>query len=472
MKIWHTALALIVLLALGGALYYVRQNPQVMPQEGFPKEDLFTFDPSQVDGLTIEIDKESPMVFQKSVDGSQTKWAITSPPGIAGDSKSIENFIGNLPKIKAIPLNLEPGTSLSDYGFEQPQRKYSFQITGGQPFDLEVGGENPNGFARYGRLAGSEKIFMLDLLNAEPLIRNVLFDYRDKRAVPLDMSQVQQIELQYYLRGGAPSAQDLEEARRRRLPVNPPKVVFSRQSSGDWKLTSPSVRTDYGTAQELIRALENSQILAYEDENPQSLNRYGLAPEEVRAELRSAAGTSNFIIGNLKEGEELRYYARNSIWPYVFTVDQSIYSQLTKDMEQYRSRYLFDYSAAPATRRLEIQTADGSLRLDRKGDTWASSDSSQKAIDTAKVDAFLNYIYSLRIQHYVEDRPNRYDSFGLEAPWIVIKVYTGDSNTEETVLFGRKGEGFYTARQGEPSIYEMAPGEPENIETRLKELGL
>ena len=53
---------------------------------------------------------------------------------------------------------------------------------------------------------------------------------------------------------------------------------------------------------------------------------------------------------------------------------------------------------------------------------------------------------------------------------MTVKVITGKDNREETILFGRKNDHFYAARQGEVSVYEMSPDEPKNIESRLKEL--
>ena len=46
----------------------------------------------------------------------------------------------------------------------------------------------------------------------------------------------------------------------------------------------------------------------------------------------------------------------------------------------------------------------------------------------------------------------------------------GERNQEETIVFGRASGKFYAARQGEPSVYEMSPNEPDNLETKLKDL--
>jgi len=46
----------------------------------------------------------------------------------------------------------------------------------------------------------------------------------------------------------------------------------------------------------------------------------------------------------------------------------------------------------------------------------------------------------------------------------------GEKNQEETIFYARKDKKFYAARQGEPSVYELSPNEPDNLEAKLKEL--
>ena len=481
MKIWHTVIALLVLLMLGGVLYYLNQQAEKPSPEGFPKKDLFTFQPDQVEEFTIEIQGSPTATFRRvaarppssGADGqptNQPQWEISYPPGVAADSKEVQSFLDGLPKIKSVLLDLQAPSSLTDYGLDQPQKVYKFKLKDGRDTALLIGKENPNGFGRYGKLGASTEVFLLDLLNAKALLDKTLFDLRDKRVLPVAMNQAQQLELHFYLRGGAPTPAEMEEARRRKVSLNPPQVVMTRLLNGDWQLTDPALRTDHGNTGELARLIERAQVQSFEEENPSALSRYGLAPAELSLEVKTPSGSYSLMIGNRKSGEQLLYYAKNSVWPHVFTIDQSVYSQLTPDFERHRSRYLFDYSEAPKTRRVEIQTADRTFRFDRKGDVWVDSQNAQRQLDGSKVDGFLNYVYTLRIQYYTSDQPGRLAEYGLDKPWMIVKVITGEANREETILFGRKNDHFYAARQGEPSVYEMSSGEPENIESHLKEL--
>ena len=45
MKVLHTVIALVLLLALGGVFYYLRQQPAAEPEGTIPKKKLFAFAP-------------------------------------------------------------------------------------------------------------------------------------------------------------------------------------------------------------------------------------------------------------------------------------------------------------------------------------------------------------------------------------------------------------------------------------------
>jgi len=112
----------------------------------------------------------------------------------------------------------------------------------------------------------------------------------------------------------------------------------------------------------------------------------------------------------------------------------------------------------------------GPLRYDRRGENWVKTGTPEVKMKDAQVENFLNGVHAIRISTFTSDEPNRFAAYGLDKPWMSIKVTFGESNRQETILFGRKADKFYAARQGEPSVYELSPAEPASMEDRLKEL--
>lgn len=173
--------------------------------------------------------------------------------------------------------------------------------------------------------------------------------------------------------------------------------------------------------------------------------------------------------GEQGDQENLGYYAKNSLWPHVFTITQVLYDQLNQGVDSYRNRFLFDFETNTA-RRLEILGPLGEMRFDKKGEDWVKGADSQARMEASNVENFLNHIHALRIQHYTTDEAGRFAGYGLTQPWLTIKVTYGEQNKEETVVFGLRNKRFYAARQGEPSVYELGSSESGNLETKLKEL--
>jgi hypothetical protein len=53
---------------------------------------------------------------------------------------------------------------------------------------------------------------------------------------------------------------------------------------------------------------------------------------------------------------------------------------------------------------------------------------------------------------------------------MTTNVTFSKENRQETVIYSRKDGKFYAARQGEPSVYEISPHEPDNLLAKIKEL--
>ena len=475
MKVTHTIIALVILLGLGGVFYYLNKQPvQTSSSSETPKKKVFSFQADQVEEFTLETPNQPAATLRrvtpaaapkpgdsaKPAEPSQAQWEIVSPAGVVADSAQVQSFLEELPKLEDTPLDGAAPASLADFGLDQPQKVFRFKLKQGQTVALSIGGENPSGSAKYGKLDSSPALFLLDSVDTKAL-EKTLFDLRDKRALPVVMDKVQRIELAF-------NFQD-QKADQAGLPSQPGKIVMTKLSNNNWELAEPSLRTDNGNTNYFVTVLTGALMKSVEEESPKSLSSYGLDRPAIRLTVKLPDSSASLLVGSKKSGDDVAYYAKNSVWPLVFTINQSTYDQLKQDLDNYRNRYLFDFQTS-GTRRVEILGPAGELRLDKKGEGWFKAGAPEKKVDGAKVDAFLDSIHNLRIQQYAADKPGQLAQYGLDKPWLRVKITFGEKNQEETILFARKDKRFYAARQGEPSVYEMAPGEPDNIEPKLKEL--
>ena len=463
MKVSHTIIAVVILAVLGGVFYYLEQQPEPLSPEEAAKQKVFTFDAGQVEEFTIESPDEPAFTVRRAstarAAGAEqaeaaappaTGWQVVAPAEIAADNSEVDTFVGEIPNLESTPVEGSASLEPSEYGLDMPQKTLRFKLRDGQTVTLSLGDQNITSTAKYGKLDSSPNVFLIETASAGVLDKT-LFNLRDKRAIPLAVDQAQQIEVEF-------NSNDRKG-----------RLALAKQQDGNWHLTDPAVRTDYGSSNYFVTTLSGAVMSAVEEEAPAAIGKYGLNQPAIRLTVKLADGRSaNLQVGS-KAGDEAAYYAQNSVWPQVFKINQSTYDQFNQQLDNYRNRYLFDFETTNA-RRVEIQWAEGAVRLDKRGDNWFRTGATEAMVETAKVDDFLNSVHALRVQQFTTDRAGQLAQYGLNEPWMRVKVIYGENNSEETVVFARHDNRFYAARDGEPSVYEMSPEEPDNLEPKVKDL--
>src|SRR5581483_2125385 len=258
-----------------------------------------------------------------------------------------------------------------------------------------------------------------------------------------DMSQASRIELHFDFGASKASQEEIAKAKQLGLPVRPPRILFVKQPNGNWQLQEPVVRTDFNSTNYLATTIGGGQMNSVEEEKTDSLAKYKLDRPQIRVDVTTPGGVQSLIVGGEKKvGEQQFFYAKNSVWPHIFTILRTVYDQLNQDYEAYRNRYVFDFETASA-KRVEILGPTGELRFERKNNKWMRAGSPEKEMEDQKFEGFLDSIHNLRIAAYPTDAPGHFAQYGLEKPWLKIKVTFGEKNQEETVVFGRANKKFY-----------------------------
>ena len=490
MKVTHTLIAFVIVLALGGAFYYLDRLPEKPDEKAIPKEALFPFTADQVAEFTLQAVSQPAATFRRIADtppaahadssataepGAENnpatpQWELIAPEGIAGDSSQIQFFLEEIVGMQGSPLVTDAPPEWSEYGLEAPEKSYQFKLKDGKTVELSIGMENPAGYARYARRDNAAPILLIDDVDNKALIEKTLFDLRDKRILPVNAEAAERIELRFSLGGAQPSAEDLAKARELGLPVKTSRIVMTKQLNGNWQLDEPLLRTDYGATNYLFSTLSGGILRNIEEEKSSSLAKYGLNSPQIRVDVKTSSGTQSLLVGNqITRGEEQLFYAKNSVWPHVFTILRTAYDQLNQDLESYRERYLYDFDQINA-RSLEIEGPMGRLRFGLRGEEWFMAGSPEKKMDDLQMSNFLNAVHALRISTYTSDERNRFAAYGLDKPWMTTKVTFGEQNREETVVYSRQDGKFYAARVGEHSVYELSSHEPENLLGKIREL--
>jgi len=352
MKVSHTIIAVVILAALGGVFYYLEQQPAAPSAVEAAKQKVFSFAADQVEEFTIEALNQPAVTVRRAAAAGEpaaappaggAPWAIVAPAEIASDTSEIESFINEIPNLQSTPVEGDTPLAASEYGLDAPQKTFRFKLRDGQTVALLLGNQNITGTSKYGKLDSSPNVFLIETASATVLDKT-LFNLRDKRAIPVAVDAARQIEVEFNYKDGAQAGTG--------------RLVLAKQQDGNWHLTEPAVRTDFGSSNYFVTSLSGAVMSSVAEEAPAAIARFGLDRPAIRLTVRSADGAAtNLWIGN-KAGEEAAYYAQNSVRPPVFTLSQSSGGSCIRNE-------LFERVS------LQVQTVPMRIRGDRFVQRWS-----------------------------------------------------------------------------------------------------
>ena len=119
-----------------------------------------------------------------------------------------------------------------------------------------------------------------------------------------------------------------------------PAITLARES-GDWSLTAPvNARADFSPVDGLISRVDSAQMTSIVNEGdeptPAELRSWGLNNPRLVVTLGAGSNRASLALGG--EAEENRVYARDLSRPLVFTVEESLLTDLSKEPGDLRNK--------------------------------------------------------------------------------------------------------------------------------------
>jgi hypothetical protein len=211
----------------------------------------------------------------------------------------------------------------------------------------------------------------------------------------------------------------------------------------DWRIARPiSARADYAAIEGLLTRLSSTfmqKIVAPEATN---LAMYGLDRPALTASVTGGGARANLMIGRADDGAR---FAKDSGRPEVFTVEDTLFTELAKDAPEYRRKDLFDARSFTANR-IEIRRGADMLAFEKSGsgesEMWKNA--AGETIDLMKVEDLLSRLTNIRAVTFENTVPA-----SLKMPNLAVTIRFDTSKTE-TVTFGGSGADIVAARADEP----------------------
>lgn len=427
MRFRSTLILALVLVGLGAYVYFVELPKEANEDK---KESLFSL---KADEIT-EIDLQFPdrkIHLKKS--GSQ--WQLTEPITADAESSAVDGMLSSITGAE-IKKKLEGAAGdAAKFGLDKPVVTVALQQGDKALTPFSVGKDTPIGGLVYVQRKDEPNV----LLTASTLKLGVdkqVKDLRDKKLVTFADDDVQWIEVKS-TRG------DLRAVKTDGDKWN---IEQPQPYAGD-----PSALRTYASSVRALRAVD------FVEENAADLARYGLDDPRLKISVGlKGDAVKTILIGNKKEGST-DIYAQVEGKPAVYTIADSNFRNVDKQVRDLRDKMILSFNQADATSVEVTRKGSDPYRLVLGNDGKWAIEGSTEPLKANLVDQFLADLHELKAYEIAGDNPRNLAELGLDAPRLKVTV-NGKNGPLGTVSIGETEakdgtKNFNTMRDGNPTVY-------------------
>lgn len=415
MKGLRSTLVLIVVLAsLVGYIYYLN-NREATPEDAKEKafasvnaEDIEEIQITSATGQTSRVQK---------VDGT---WKIVAPESTDADQSELSSITSSLATLELQRVVDEKGADVKPYGLEPPRLEVEFRAKGDkEPRRIQFGERTPTGGDLYARLPGQPRVFLVSSF-LDSTFNKDTFALRDKTVIKIDRDKVDRLEI-----------------------VADKRAITLAKDGMEWRIVAPMMaRADFAAVEGSLERLSSAQMQAIVSNDAVDLKKYQLDPPVATVTAAAGSSRATLLFGAT---ENAVIYARDSARPMVFTVAPTLYTDIVRDIGEFRRKDLFDSRSFTATQ-VEFMRGTETVVLNKTknsdgSESWKNGNG--KAIHAMKVEELLSKVSSLRAESF-ESNANA----ALRTPTLVVTVQFDDKKME-TVTFARAGSDVVASRSDE-----------------------
>jgi hypothetical protein len=431
-----TLVLIAVLAGLVGYIYYLNgreSTPSDAKDKAFAslKED-------QIEEVRIKAADGQTTRVQKA-DGA---WKIVEPEAAAADQSELSSIAGSLASLDIQRVVDEKASDLKQYGLEPARIDVEFRVTGSKDTRrIELGDKTPTGGDMYARFPGQQRVFLVSSFLESTFNKNT-FALRDKSVIKIDREKVDRVEI---LNNGKPA-------------------VTLAKTGSEWRIISPlMVRADFAAVEGALERLSSAQMQGIVAADAADLKKRKLDPPVATITAGAGSSRATLMFG---ETENALIYAKDASRPMVFTVAPTLFTDVIRDVGEFRRKDLFD-SRSFTAHHVEFKRGAETVTLDKTKNTDGSEqwkNGSGKMIDAMKVEELLSKVSSLRAESY---EPSSHAA--LKSPVLVVTVRYDDSKMEQ-VSFARDANDVVASRSDEPGTAKVLAASFDDVFKGIDEM--
>jgi uncharacterized protein DUF4340 len=417
------SLTVLAILAAGLGGFLVVDSYWLTPKRekaASAKGRLWTIEPKDVEALTIKR-KDDTISLKRAGDG----WEMLEPVRTRASSGAVNEMVTALATAR-VDREIDPNPSKpADFGLDPPEASVTLEVKGqAAPLTLAVGGKNPTGVWVYAREGSKPAVIVIGDSISRDVTRPAA-DYRDRTLFAFDRRNVSSVDL------------DLDGS----------KMTLEAEEGGKWRIAKPGpYRADAEMITEVLDKFASSTVSEFLG-SAKPPSAYGLdKPSRVTLWLgKDKDRTSKTLLLGKVDTAKKGVYVQRQGEEEVLLAPAETWDRLPKSVAAARDKVVFAY-AYDKVNRVDIESASGTVTLQREGTDWRITAPEALKADSGAVNGLLWRIRDLRASGFLDDSAAGVARY-LPKPDVTVKVWEEGVKEPKTLLLALSN----TIKVGEPT---------------------
>ena len=430
MKFQGTAMMSAVFLSLG--LYYFFVDLPAGQKEEAEKERSEKILPLEVEQV-LEFSLTGtgdPIALKRKAPHS---WKLIRPLSASGDSAEVETFLSEIENLKKTRVVEENPKDLSIYGLSAPLLKIHFKFENKKEETLLFGDESPMGGNLYIKRESHPAVMMAPASRSQ--FEKSVYNFRDKTLLNFSTGTIKHIQI-----------------------ISEKKNLELKKKGEVWEISGDvDAQGDKDAIMNFLQSIQFSRVREFVDENPDSLEPYGLNPPALKLILESEQGEIHTLyLGNPK-GEK-GYFGKINDSKNIVLVDPKLFDALSQKAVEFLDKTLLAFEEKEILE-LSLRSKNETLRMVRgESNHWDILSPVKTNADLSTINSLLFDLKEARIAEFIKISLDIPKTFGLDAPRKSFSLKMKDGKTWTLQLGNETSDGqqVFASRSGESTVFSIS----------------
>ena len=228
-----------------------------------------------------------------------------------------------------------------------------------------------------------------------------------------------------------------------------------RKEGGAWQVTQPlTAKADESEVSGITSALGQMEVVRVIDENPATLNDYGLSNPRIQIDFKGAGdkGYRKLLVGDkTPTGSDL--FAKRNDETKVFLISASQETSLNRTTFDLREKAILKFDREKVDG-IDVTAGGKTMAVAKDGADWKITKPVQTRADFGSVEGLVGRLGSVQMKSIVTENATPADlkKYGLDTPEATVNLHAGSARA--TLLMGGKAADntVYARDASKPSV--------------------